>query len=102
MIIPNYIIKKDAIYHSIDVEHYIEILDGRYIGLQFNIEKFEIVNNIENKLLKFEYNLLVIPEQVTFNTQMQITPEEKLYLDQVIGHIIQDIIERGYYEFDTK
>jgi hypothetical protein len=84
---PKYIIKT-PVYKYAKSYYYIDILEGKYTGLQFNFSKIEVVDTN----VSFVYNLLRIPSDIEVNAE----------LEQVVGDILNDIIERGYYEFDTK
>ncbi len=85
--VPKYIIKT-PVYQYAKSYYHIDVLDGRYEGLQFNFSKIEIINDGEDKKLSFQYNLLSIPQEIEVDEE----------LEQVVSDILQHIIERGYYD----
>ena len=88
MTIPKYIIKTTP-YEYANGYHWFEILEGSYKGLQFNFSNIKVVDD----MLDFQYNLLLVPLDVN---------ENDVELKELIGNILLEHIERGYYELDTK
>ena len=87
MTLPKYIVKT-PVYQYAKSYYWIEVLEGKYEGLQFNFSKIEVVD----EMLDFQYNLLSIP------TNIEVDDE----LKQLIGEILIQIIERGQYELNPK
>lgn len=97
MTIPNYNIKPNPrekpVYPYSYTDHYIEIVDGKFKGVHFSLGTFRIIGDEEDKKIIFDYNLLWLPDE------MYIAEEE---LEKTIGEILQQLIELGHYEFNTK
>lgn len=79
--------KDNPTYPYARSETYFEITDGEFLGLHFNFGNIETINGNIN----FDYNLLFIPEGIAINSG----------IERVIGDILQELIERGYYEFSS-
>jgi hypothetical protein len=90
---PKYIIKHNPTYTPIyqlsRPKHCFEVIDGEFSGLLFTFGKIEVV---EAGNVQFKYDILNLPDDVELTSDVE----------QVVGKILNDIIERGYYEFDTK
>ena len=80
--------KESPIYPYSRTDYYIEIIAGDFLGLHFS---FGEINIVDGKI-EFDYNLLHIPENVSLNNEIEM----------IVGEVLQDFIERGYYEFNTK
>ena len=87
-IIPNP--KEKPIFPYANANFYIEIIDGEFAEVCFCFETIKVINEV----IYFDYNILWIPDE------MEIEPE--LDFETIVGEILQDIIQRGNYELDTK
>jgi len=99
---PNYIIKPNPketpIYPFAQSNYYIELTEGKYAGVHFDFIDLDIINQGKDTKINFKYNLLHIPEHISIVTISGTTIE----LENIISDVLQNIIERGYYELDTK
>ena len=90
--------KDKPVYPYSQSDHYFELTEGRYAGVHFDFSKIEITQDGPGRKINFSYNLLYVPEHISIVTISGTTIE----LENIIGDVLQQIIERGYYEFDTK
>ena len=92
MTIPKYIIKENPsytpIYQLSRPKHCFEIVEGEFTGLIFSFGRMDVKNNT----VEFNYDILNLPENIELNNNVE----------KIIGEILNNLIERGYYEFDTK
>jgi hypothetical protein len=93
MNIPQYAIRPNPTYTPIyklsRPKHCFEVIDGEFSGLLFTFGKIKVV---DGGMIQFKYDILNLPEDVELTSDVE----------QVVGKILNDIIERGYYEFDTE
>ena len=80
--------KESPLYPYARTDYYIELIGGKFAGLHFSFSDIKATE--EN--ITFDYNLLYIPENVYLENE----------IEYVVGEVLQNLIERGYYEFDTK
>lgn len=90
--------KENPVYPYSQSDHYFELTDGKYAGIHFDFSKIEIIKDGPNKKINFSYNLLYVPEHISIVTISGTT----IQLENIIGDILQQIIERGYYELNTE
>jgi len=70
-------------------DHFIEFVEEKYKGMQFNIGKIEFAGEDENGngKINFDYNLLFIPEGVNYT-------EEREEIEAAIAATLQQILEQ--------
>lgn len=85
---PNYKIHVNSKYSDVQSDNFLEIVDGAFVGVHFNFGKVEFGGEDElgNGVVKFDYNLLHIPENI-------ILEIDKPLLERELGSILQHILE---------
>ena len=84
--------KDNPVYPYSHTSYYIELLNGEFKDMRFSFNDIKILEEDNVKKIKFDYNLLYIPEG-------KIVDEA---IENVVGEVLQDIIQRGNYELDTE
>lgn len=69
-------------------DHFLEIMEGLFVGLHFSFGQIEFAGEDENGngKINFDYNLLYIPEHINLD-------ESKPDVEQMIGTILQHVLE---------
>ncbi len=87
---PNFIVRKnDSEYPNIKSDHYLEVVEGDFIGMHFSLGRIEFIGEDEerNGKIEFDYDLLLVPAGVNVE-------EQKSEIEAVISAALQTILEK--------
>lgn len=75
-------------------DHYVELLEGSFSGLCFNINQLEFVGEDDegNGKISFNYDLVFVPETITLNEEMLPS------LEEVISSTLHSILTEALNE----
>lgn len=83
-------VKVNDLYPNNTADHFIELTEGEYEGLHFNFGPIEFAGEDEqgNGKINFDYNLLNLPEGISFEG------EHKTEIENIISIVLKQIIEQ--------
>lgn len=86
---PQYKIHNNNRYTDVVSDNFIEITSGGFEGVHFNFGKIEFVGSDEegSTSIKYDYNLLYIPENIIIDV-------DKPLLERELARILEDILEK--------
>lgn len=89
--------KNNEVYPDSSVDHYLEVTDGEFSGLHFNMGRIEFLGEDEegNGKIEFDYNLLLVPAGVNIEERKQDVEE---LISQVLHAILEQMVENSKKE----
>lgn len=87
---PKFHVRKNIdVYTHINSDHYLEVAEGPFEGMHFNLGRIEFIGEDTdgNGQIEFDYDLLLVPAGVNLD-------EQKKEVEQTISDVLHIILEQ--------